>query len=122
MSKSLSQSMKRKWKRTLSLLLVLLTVLGMFPTTALAAEWSPNYEPTGDFELNVAGATGWNAFPESLPVYDSETEGKAITAIPAAESTAFVILEDNGGDRVMAHCRQPGQVFPWKAPGSESGS
>ena len=103
MSRSLSQSMKSHWRRALSLLLVLLTVLGMLPATALAAEWSPQYEPTGDFELNIAGATGWNAFPASLSVYDSETDGKEIAVIPATNNSApiaFAILEDNGGDRV----------------------
>lgn len=103
MSKNLSKSIRSHWKRALSLLLVLLTVVGMLPASALAAEWSPNYTPTGDFEVNIAGATGWNAFPESLPVFDSEKDGTQTAVVSATGETApiaFVILEDNGGDRV----------------------
>ena len=103
MMRSLSQSIRPHWKRALSLLLALLTVLSMIPTTALAAESVPAYAATGGFEVNIAGATGWNAFPMSLPVYDAETDGEQIAAIPALSETApiaFVLLEDNGGDRV----------------------
>lgn len=38
MMRSLSQRITPHWKRALSLLLVLLTVLGMLPATAFAAE------------------------------------------------------------------------------------
>ena len=103
MSKSLSQSIRTHWKRALSMLLVLLTVLGMFPSTAFASDSVPAFDATGDFEVNIAGATGWNAFPMSLSVYDEETDGEQIATIPAlseAAPIAFVILEDNGGDRV----------------------
>ena len=103
MSKSLSQSIRTHWKRALSMLLVLLTVLGMLPSTAFASDAVPAFEATGDFEVNIAGATGWNAFPTSLAVYDDETDGEQIATIPALSETApiaFVLLEDNGGDRV----------------------
>ena len=104
MMRFLSQSIRPHWKRALSLLLALLTVLSMIPTTALAAESVPAYAATGDFEVNIAGATGWNAFPTSLPIYDEETGGKQIAVIPAlseANPIAIVLLEDNGGDRVQ---------------------
>ena len=103
MSKSLSQSVRTHWKRVLSMLLVLLTVLGMFPSTAFASDSIPGFDATGNFEVNIAGATGWNAFPMSLPVYDEETDGEQIATVPAlseAAPIAFVILEDNGGGRV----------------------
>ena len=103
MSKSLSQSVRTHWKRALSMLLVLLTVLGMFPSTAFASDSVPAFDATGDFEVNIAGATGWNAFPMSLSVYDEETGGEQIATIPALSEDApiaFVILEDNGGNRV----------------------
>lgn len=103
MSKFLSKSMRSSWKRALSMLLVLLTVLGMLPTTASAAEWSPSYDPTGDFELNIAGTTGWNSTTYPLPVYDIEADGVEIASVPTLEQAgpiAFAILEDNGGDRV----------------------
>ena len=48
------------WRRALAMLLVLLSVLGMFPATAFAAEaGGAAYPATGDFEVNIAGATGW---------------------------------------------------------------
>ena len=56
MLKSLPKGFKTHWKRGLSLLLVLLTVLGMFPVTAFASDAAPSYKPTGDF--NVAPWTG----------------------------------------------------------------
>ena len=58
MLQSLSQNMKPDWRRALALLLALLTVVGMLPTTAFAADTA--YAATGDFEVNVAGSTGWN--------------------------------------------------------------
>ncbi|MDE6997431.1 MAG: hypothetical protein K2P04_06120, partial [Oscillospiraceae bacterium] len=103
MSNFFSKSMKSRWKRVLSSLLALLTVLGMLPATALAAEWSPSYEPTGDFEVNIAGTTGWNSTTDPLPVYDIEADGVEIASVPTLDKAgpvAFVILEDNGGDRV----------------------
>ncbi len=101
MLQSLSQNMKPDWKRALAMLLVLLTVVGMLPTTAFAADTA--FAATGDFEVNVAGSTGWNGTRDPLQVYDSESGGREITAIPASDDAAplpFVILEDNGGDMV----------------------
>jgi len=114
MQKSLSQSIETRWRKMLSVLLVLLTVLGMLPTTALASDATPAYEPTGDFEVNVAGSTGWNAYPMTLPVYDAEEDGKQIAVVPAADENApiaFVILEDNGGDRVKVGLAYDGSTL-----------
>ena len=99
----LSQKMKARWKRVLSLLLVVLTVIGMFPATAFAAEAASKYPPTGGFDVNVAGSTGWNGTRDSLPVYDSENDGVETVVISASDEAApipFMILEDNGGERV----------------------
>ena len=90
MLKSLSRSIKSNWKRTLSGLLAVITILGMLPATALAAEGTPAkaassvavYAPTGDFEVNIAGATGWNGTCRSLPVYSAESGGSQIAAVP----------------------------------------
>ncbi|MDE7260647.1 MAG: hypothetical protein K2N78_01075 [Oscillospiraceae bacterium] len=120
MSKSFSKSIKAGWRRALSSLLVLLTVLGMFPSTALAAEPSPAYAATGNFELNIAGATGWNSTIYPLPVYDIEADGVEIAAVPAIDDeagpVAFVILEDNGGDRVKIGlaCDDSGSLTSWE--------
>ena len=103
MFRFLSKRIRFHWPRAVSCLLVLLTVLGMFPATAFASDSVPAYAATGGFEVNIAGATGWNAFPMSLSVYDEETDGEQIATVPAlseAAPIAFVILEDNGGDRV----------------------
>lgn len=85
MLKTLFQSIKSNWKRTLSGLLAVITILGMLPATALAAERTdtraavstatPVYAPTGDFEVNIAGATGWNGTCLPLPVYNAESGG-----------------------------------------------
>ena len=103
MQKIIPKNFSFHWKKVLSLLLVLLTVLGMFPSTASASDSVPAFTSTGNFEVNVAGATGWNATSLPLPVYDSETGSKQIATVPAnsdAASIAFVLLEDDGGDRV----------------------
>lgn len=95
--------MKPRWKRVLSMLLVVLTVLGMLPTTAFAAEAVSKYPPTSDFEVHIAGSTGWSGTDDALPVYDSENDSTEIVTIPASDDAtpiSFVILEDNGGDRV----------------------
>ncbi len=120
MMRSLSQSIKPHWKRALSLLLVLLTVLGMIPATAFAAEAgsSGTYAATGDFEVNIAGSTGWNGTSLPLPVYDFETDGAEIVTVPASDESGpvpFVILEDNGGDRVKIGLvsGDDGSVVPW---------
>ena len=115
----LSNSMKSHWRRTLSMLLVLLTLLGMLPSTAFASDSVPTFAATGGFEVNIAGATGWNATSLPLPVYDSETDGKQITTVPAAEEAApiaFVLLEDNGGDRgeIGLVCDDNGNLTSWE--------
>ena len=96
-----SQNMKPHWRRVLAMLLVLLTVVGMLPTTAFAADTA--FAATGDFEVNVAGSTGWNGTCNPLPVFDSESGDKEVASVPAsdgAEPVPSVILEDNGGERV----------------------
>ena len=119
MMRSLSQRITPHWKRALSLLLVLLTVLGMLPATAFAAEDGGSvYAATGNFEVNVAGSTGWNGTRLPLLVYGSETDGAEIVSIPASDGGApvpFVILEDNGGDRVKIGLASgdDGSVAPW---------
>ena len=119
MMRSLSQRITPHWKRALSLLLVLLTVLGMLPATAFAAEDGGSvYAATGNFEVNVAGSTGWNGTRLPLPVYGSETDGVEIVSIPASDGgtpVPFVILEDNGGDRVKIGLASgdDGSVAPW---------
>ena len=79
MLKSLSQSIKTKWKRALSGLLAVVTVAG------------------------IAGATGWNSGSQPLTVYSTESGKTQITAIPASDGAApipFALLEDSGGERV----------------------
>jgi len=101
MLQSFSQNMKPHWRRALAMLLVLLTVVGMLPTTAFATDTT--YAATGDFEVNVAGSTGWNGTCNPLSVFDSEGGDKEIASVPTsddAEPVPFVILEDNGGERV----------------------
>ena len=89
MSKSNDQYYHWHWKRILSALLVILTIAQMFPATAFAAEAESavvsNYAPTGDFELNVAGATGWNGTRYPLPVYTTETGGDEMVTIPTSD-------------------------------------
>ena len=104
MKQSLSQSIRTHWRRALSMLLVLLTVLGMIPTTAFAAESVPAYAATGAFDVNIAGTTGWNGTDLPLPVYDLEADGVEIDVVPVPDSAApiaFAVLADNGGDRVQ---------------------
>ena len=101
MLQTFSQNMKPDWRRALALLLALLTVVGMLPTTAFAADTA--FAATGDFEVNIAGSTGWNGTCNPLPVFDSESGDKEIASVPAsddAEPVPFVLLEDNGGERV----------------------
>ena len=110
MLKSLSKSIKSNWKRTLSGLLAAITIIGMLPATAFAAEEAPAkvassitaYAPTGDFEVNIAGATGWNGTCLPLQVYNTESGGTQIVSVPASDSAKpipFAILAYNGGDR-----------------------
>lgn len=96
MLKSLSQSIKNKWRRALSGLLAVITVAGMLPATAFAAERTsagsaastPVYAPTGDFEVNIAGATGWNGTHQPLTVYSTESGSTQTTTIPASGGAA----------------------------------
>ena len=115
----LSQKRKPHWKRALAMLLVVLTVLGMFPATAFAAEdGRATYAVTGDFEVNAAGSTGWNGIRDALSVFDSEDGDTEIVTIPSSDDAApvpFVILADNGGDRVKIGLvsDDAGNVVPW---------
>ena len=118
MLKSFSQHINANWKRAVSMLLVLLTVISMLPATAIAAEVASPYPATGDFEVNVAGATGWNGTGLPLPVYDSESDGVEIATVPASDGATpipFVILEDSGGDRVKIGLvsNDSGKAIPW---------
>ena len=70
MLQSLLQRTKHNWRRALAMLLVLLTVIGMLPAEAFAADAA--YKATGDFEVNIAGSTGWNCTCQPLPVYASD--------------------------------------------------
>lgn len=127
MLKTLSQSIKSNWKRTLSGLLAVITIMGMLPATAFAAEGaSPRaasstfvYAATGDFEVNIAGATGWNGTCFPLPVYNAENDGAQIAAIPASDGAKpipFAILAYNGGDRVKVGLAADsnGSVTAWE--------
>ena len=115
----LNLHIRHPWRRGLALLLVLLTVVGMFPAAAFAAEdGGAAYAATGDFEVNVAGSTGWNGIRDALPVYDSEDGDTEIVAVPASDDAVpipFVILEDKGGDRVKIGLvsDDAGNVIPW---------
>ena len=111
MLKSLSRSIKSNWKRTLSGLLAVITIIGMLSATALAVEGTSAkaassiaaYAPTGDFEVNIAGATGWNGTCLPLPVYSTENSGAQAASVPASDGSKpvpFAILAYNGGDRV----------------------
>ena len=93
--------MKAHWKRAVSGLLAVIMAAGMLPASALAADTggsSNPYAPTGNFELNVAGATAWNGGDEALTVYKTESGSTQAAIIPAA--VPFVLLDDKGGDRL----------------------
>ena len=94
--------MKAQWKRAVSGLLATIMAVGMLPVSAFAATDSGGstnpYAPTGSFELNVAGTTGWNGGDEVLAVYKTEGGSIQATTIPAA--VPFALLEDKGGDRL----------------------
>ncbi len=92
------KSMKANWKRAVSGLLAAIIMIGILPSAAFAADTSPTYAPTGDFELNVTGATAWNGGDQPLPIYKTESGSTEVTTIPAA--VPFALLEDNGGDRL----------------------
>ena len=127
MLKSLSQSIKNKWRRALSGLLAVITVAGMLPATAFAAERTsagsaastPVYAPTGDFEVNIAGATGWNGTHQPLTVYSTESGSTQTTTIPASGGAAplpFALLEYSGGERVKVGLAvdDSGSVTGWE--------
>ena len=116
MLQSLSQRTKHNWRRALAMLLVLLTVIGMLPAEAFAADAA--YKAIGDFEVNIAGSTGWNGTCQPLPVYASENGNTEIVTVPVsdnAEPVPFVILKDNGGDRVQIGLvsDDDSNVIPW---------
>ena len=93
--------MKSNWKRAVSGLLAVVMAAGMLPVSAFAADAGSSsnpYAPTGSFELNVAGTTAWNGGDQPLTVCRTESGSTQATTIPT--STAFALLEDNGGDRL----------------------
>lgn len=94
------RNMKSHWKRAVSGLLAVVMLAGMLPASAFAADTggSNPYAPTGDFELNVAGATAWNGGNEAIVVYKADSGSAQATTIPAA--VPFALLEDKGGDRI----------------------
>ena len=93
--------------------------VGMLPVSAFAAD-SPGgsnpYAPTGNFELNVAGATAWNGGSDPLTVYKTEGSSTKVAAIPAA--VPFALLEDKGGDRLKVGYQDGG----WTAPAGWTGT
>ena len=91
--------MKAHWKRAVSGLLAVIMAAGMLPISAFAADSGDNpYAPTGSFELNVAGTTGWNNGDQPLAVYRTESGTAQVAKVPNA--TPFALLEDNGGGRL----------------------
>ena len=108
--------MQTHWKRAVSGLLAVVMAAGMLPASAFTVDpggavttgTTPIYAPTGDFELNVAGATAWNGGDQALIVYKAES-GSAINAtIP--DAVPFALLEDNGGGRIKIGYVEDG---PW---------
>lgn len=130
MLKTICGRIRPRWKQVISCLLAVITVVGMFPATALAAEQAdgaaiastlsaPTYAPTGGFEANIAGTTGWNGTRLPLPVYDAETGGKQIFTVPASDGASpvpFAILEYSGGSRVKVGLAtgSDGSVTAWE--------
>ncbi len=95
------KNIKSHWKRAISGLLAVIMAAGMLPVSAFAADISEDsnpYAPTGNFELNVAGATAWNGGSDPLTVYKTEGSSTKTAAIPFA--VPFALLEDKGGDRL----------------------
>ena len=90
--------LKSNWKRAVSGLLAAVMAVGMLPAAAFAADTASPYAPTGNFELHIAGSTAWNGSDQSLTVYKTEGGTAKVTTIPTA--TPFVLLEDNGSDRL----------------------
>ena len=89
---------KANWKRTISSLLAIVMTIGILPSAVFATEETNPYAPTGDFELHIAGTTAWNGSDQPLTVYKAEGGSTKVTTVPT--STAFALLEDNGGDRI----------------------
>ena len=104
---------KANWKRTISSLLAIVMTIGILPSAVFATEATDPYAPTGDFELNVAGTTAWNGGDQPLTIYKTEGGSTKVTAIPT--STAFALLEDNGGDRLKVGYVADGPAATWTA-------
>ena len=128
---------KNGMNRAVACLLALITLLGMLPVSAFAAEKesgtvtaaeqpvSATYAPTGSFETNIAGATGWNGTRQPLSVYDAESGGSQILTVPAsdgAEPIPFALLEYTGGSRIKIGLAtdDTGAVTAWQ--GGEIGT
>ncbi len=97
----MSKNKKTYWKRVISGLLAVVMAVGMLPVSVFAADTggrSNPYAPTGNFELNIAGTTAWNGGDQPMAVYRTENGSTQAATIPT--STAFALLEDNGGDRL----------------------
>ena len=101
------KSIKANWKRAVSGLLAVVMAAGMLSDAAFAAgvpvgspvtDTANVYAPTGDFELNVAGATAWNGGDQALIVYKAESGSAKNTTI--RDAVPFALLDDNGGDRI----------------------
>ena len=90
--------MKTNWKRAVSGFLAAIMMIGILPSAAFAADTSPAYAPTGNFELNIAGSTAWNGGDKPMTVYKTEKGTVRATAISPA--VPFALLEDKGGDRL----------------------
>ncbi|WP_251317868.1 hypothetical protein [Flintibacter muris] len=101
--------MKAHWKRAVSGLLAVIMAAGMLPISAFAADNSSNpYAPTGSFELNVAGTTGWNGGNQPMTVYRTESGTAQATTIPTA--VPFALLEDKGGERIKIGYQDSGWI------------
>ncbi len=69
------KSMNANWKRIISGFLALIMVIGMFPASAFATgvsadsnEVSTAYAPTSNFDVYIAGTTGWTGVEQPLTV------------------------------------------------------
>ncbi|MDE7261028.1 MAG: hypothetical protein K2N78_03040 [Oscillospiraceae bacterium] len=90
--------MKTNWKRAVSGFLAAIMMIGILPSAAFAADTSPAYAPTGNFELHIAGSTAWNGSGQPMTVYKTEGGSTKVTTISTA--VPFALLEDKGGDRL----------------------
>ena len=106
--------LKHHWKRAASGLMALVMAAGLLPGTSLAAKTAATpviqteaaYNPTGNFELSVAGTTAWNGGEEPLTVYSTQAGTTQVTEIPAGEP--FALLEDSGGARLTISYSEDG--------------